>query len=84
MILLVTNPSLINCRALPSGTKNKSNDHHEANDIYDHGFGSVSTNMKASVYPESVKDAGGGQVSGTDQQVYKLASSGPSGKGSGH
>jgi hypothetical protein len=84
MILLVTNPCLVNCRALRSGTQNEINDHHEATDTDDHGPGSVSTNMKASVHSEPVKDDGGGRVSATDRQVYKPTSSGPSGEGPGH
>ncbi|KAG6774051.1 hypothetical protein POTOM_021400 [Populus tomentosa] len=85
MILLVTNPSLVDSRALASATKNESDDHHAATDpIDDRGSGSVSTNMKASVDPEPVNDAGGGQVSGAEREVYKVASSGPSGKGAGH
>ncbi|KAF9682410.1 hypothetical protein SADUNF_Sadunf05G0106100 [Salix dunnii] len=77
-ILLVEGPPLINCRALASETNNESSDHHDATD---HRLGSVSATMKASAL---YSDAGGGQVSGAERQVYKVASSGPSGKGAGH
>ncbi|KAF9678552.1 hypothetical protein SADUNF_Sadunf07G0046600 [Salix dunnii] len=70
MILLVTKPNLISCRALRSGRKNETNDHHEATEIDDHGFGSVSTNTKDSVYSEPVKDAGGDHASATGQQSW--------------
>ncbi|KAJ6398627.1 hypothetical protein OIU77_019419 [Salix suchowensis] len=75
-------PAPIHCRALASETQNESNDHHDATDhIGYHGFGSVPASMKASVLNS---DAGGGQVSGAERPVYKVASSGPSGKGAGH
>ncbi|KAJ6735434.1 hypothetical protein OIU79_002484 [Salix purpurea] len=71
-----------NLRALATETQNESNDHHDATDhIGYHGFGSVPASMKASVLNS---DAGGGQVSGAERPVYKVASSGPSGKGAGH
>lgn len=78
MILLVTKPNLISCRALRSGRKNETTVHREPTDIDDHGFGSVSTTVKDSA---PVKDAGGDQHG---QQVYKLTSSGPSREGPGH
>ncbi|KAB5547857.1 hypothetical protein DKX38_011263 [Salix brachista] len=62
MILLVTKPNLISCRALRSGRTNETNDHHEPADIDDHGFGSVSITVKDSA---PVKDAGSQKVLST-------------------